>query len=123
MIAGSILRESRFGGMTVDRLQRVNVPLCPLGHAGGPLRAWTILFRRVPWLHDRPVIRITDLVGSQPSHHHVAVGVGSHPGEDIGSAHGGALVHDSSRSPGPAVVTRRGEEDVAVIGPDGVEIA
>ena len=75
------------------------------------------------WLHHRPVIGIAGLVGSQPCHDHVAVGVGGHPGEDIGPALGRALIDDPGGRPRPAEVARRGEEDVAVIRPDGVEKA
>src|SRR2546425_9153291 len=124
MIAGDELCERRGRGMAVHRLQYVDVPLCPLGHAGGgPVRASTVLFRRVAWLHHLSVIRITGSVGSQPSHHHVAVGVGSHPGEDIGFAPGRSLIDLLSRSPSLAVVARRCEKDIAVIGPHRIEKA
>ena len=123
MIAGGILREGRCRSMAVHGLQDVDVPLGPLGHAGSALGAGAVVFWRVARLHHRPVIRITGSVGSEPSHHHVAVGVGSHPGEDIGLANGRTLIDNSSGSPGLAVVARGGEKDVAVIGPHRVEKA
>ena len=124
MIAGGELVEGRGCGMAVDRLQHVDVPLCPLGHAGGgSVGAGTVVLRRVARLHHRPVVRITGLVGSQPRQHHVAIGVGRHPGEDVGPALGRALIDDPSRRPRPAEVARRGEKDVAVVRPDGVEKA
>src|SRR5882762_6701145 len=88
--------------MTVDALRNEHVPVC-IGRRDG--------------------VRIADLIGAIPGYGHMAVGIGSDPGEYVRlSGLGRFPSYFDGRGPVRSVIGRERVIDVRVIRPGGIHI-
>src|SRR6266849_2585644 len=71
-------------------------------------------------LQSGAVVGITGSIIPEPDDAHVAVGVGSDPGEDVGVANGWTLVYLHGWCPSGALIGGGREVDFGVVGPDRI---
>lgn len=113
VIAGCVLRENGNGGVAIDALGRIDVPLRPA--IGGSVGTG--------WLHRGRVVGVARKTRAEPCHYDVAIGICGHPRKHIRFAYRSIAVHAHRSGPGIAQIGGRGKEHILIVGPDGVDVA
>src|SRR5437868_940150 len=107
--------------MAVYTFGHVDGPLRPFRHAGVcAISAGCSLSGWVTWFQGGAVIGISGTVIAEPDDVDMAISIGCDPGKYVSVPHGRTLIDADRGCPGIALIGGRGEPDIAVIRPNGV---